>query len=282
MLLLLVLIMSTYINNRFSFTIYKNDIKKKVTGTYDPYSGSSNLNSYLNSLSSGSTTWSISSEGDGTRFSGGSPNNYIWFNSELWRIIGVFDNTTHGQSGYLVKIIRNEPIYILRYNGTSSNTWSSSTLQAELVTYYTNNINASSKNLIQQVRWKTGSFSSLSSSLSSQQTSERSGTGTLGDVGLMYPTDYGYAALSSACPRSEYTINDYELCKAYNYLATANDEWTITPYSSNKVNYIDSDGYIARANTTSSYNVRPVVYLKSSVKKSSGTGTYDDPYTVGM
>ena len=41
------------------------------------------------------------------RFEGKNPNNYVWFNNELWRIVGVFNNTTHGVSGKnLVKIIR--------------------------------------------------------------------------------------------------------------------------------------------------------------------------------
>ena len=43
---------------------------------------------------------------NGYRYEGKNPNNYIWFNNEYWRIIGVFDSTSHGQSEKnMVKII---------------------------------------------------------------------------------------------------------------------------------------------------------------------------------
>ena len=42
----------------------------------------------------------------GYRYEGKNPNNYIWFNNEYWRIIGVFDSASHGLDGKnLVKII---------------------------------------------------------------------------------------------------------------------------------------------------------------------------------
>ena len=47
----------------------------------------------------------------GYRFEGRNPNNYVYFNNEFWRIIGVFDENSHGQTGKnLVKIIRNNSI----------------------------------------------------------------------------------------------------------------------------------------------------------------------------
>ena len=54
------------------------------------------LNNYITSLS-GSTqgTGEVVNE-NGYRYEGKNPNNYIWFNNELWRIIGVFDETSHG------------------------------------------------------------------------------------------------------------------------------------------------------------------------------------------
>ena len=45
------------------------------------------------------------------RYIGKDPNNYVLFNDELWRIIGIFDKNTHEVEGTeLVKIIRNESI----------------------------------------------------------------------------------------------------------------------------------------------------------------------------
>lgn len=60
----------------------------------------------------GSTLEKITDNGElDYRYRGINPNNYIWFNDELWRIIGVFDQNSHGIIGKkLVKIIRNESI----------------------------------------------------------------------------------------------------------------------------------------------------------------------------
>ena len=40
------------------------------------------------------------------RYVGADPNNYVWFNNDMYQIIGVFDENTHGKTGqYLVKLI---------------------------------------------------------------------------------------------------------------------------------------------------------------------------------
>jgi len=77
------------------------------------------------------TTWSSGASGvyntiytkeDGTtigsdyRYIGGSVNNYVKFNGDLYQIIGVFDENTHGKTGeYLVKIISKDLL--------SANSW---------------------------------------------------------------------------------------------------------------------------------------------------------------
>ncbi len=68
------------------------------------------------------------------RYIGANPNNYVLFNDELWRIIGIFSEDTHGVGGEkLIKIIRNEFIdgyaYDLDENGLYDNNWNTSTLQ---------------------------------------------------------------------------------------------------------------------------------------------------------
>ena len=46
-------------------------------------------------------------------YTGANPNNYVWFNDEMWRIIGVYNEDTHGQTGkQLVKIIRNDTLIV--------------------------------------------------------------------------------------------------------------------------------------------------------------------------
>ena len=40
------------------------------------------------------------------RYVGADPNNYVWFNNDMYQIIGVFDENSHGKTGqYLIKLI---------------------------------------------------------------------------------------------------------------------------------------------------------------------------------
>ena len=81
-----------------------------------------NLNNYIIGLSgSEQGTGQVVNE-NGYRYEGKNPNNYIWFNNELWRIIGVFDENSHGQASQnLVKIIRNDSIGALAWSVYNSN-----------------------------------------------------------------------------------------------------------------------------------------------------------------
>ena len=71
--------------------------------------------------------WEVGAEGlyatnsytasDGTtkyhdyRYVGADPNNYVWFNNDMYQIIGVFDENSHGKTGqYLVKLIMANPL----------------------------------------------------------------------------------------------------------------------------------------------------------------------------
>ena len=68
-----------------------------------------NLNNHIVGLAGTTQGTGQVVQENGYRYEGKDPNNYIWFNNELWRIIGVFDEASHEQSGQnLVKIIRNE------------------------------------------------------------------------------------------------------------------------------------------------------------------------------
>ena len=45
------------------------------------------------------------------RYVGVDPNNYVWFNNDMYQIIGVFDENSHGKTGqYLVKLIMANPL----------------------------------------------------------------------------------------------------------------------------------------------------------------------------
>ena len=75
---------------------------------------------------------------NGYRYEGKNPNNYLLFNGEMWRIIGVFDSSTHGVSGNLTKIIRNDSIGSYAWHKSGTNDWSTASLNTILNTYYYN------------------------------------------------------------------------------------------------------------------------------------------------
>lgn len=54
--------------------------------------------------------------GGAIRYTGTSPNNYVHYNGETWRIIGVFNVQTDNGTKTLTKIIKDEPVEILSYN----------------------------------------------------------------------------------------------------------------------------------------------------------------------
>ena len=64
-----------------------------------------------NSISSYSTNSSITKYHD-YRYRGAEPNNYVLFNDDLYRIIGVFDENSHGiKDKYLIKLIMADILY---------------------------------------------------------------------------------------------------------------------------------------------------------------------------
>ncbi|MBD9106728.1 hypothetical protein EGP99_02845, partial [bacterium] len=103
------------------------------TLNYTDSSSKVNLATYITGLA-GTTqgTGQVVNE-NGYRYEGKNPNNYVWFNNEYWRIIGVFDtevvksdNTTENKS--LVKIIRADVLDGLAWHKSNTNDWTAASL----------------------------------------------------------------------------------------------------------------------------------------------------------
>ena len=105
-----------------------------------------------------------------------------------------------------------------------------------------------------------------------------------GKVGLMYPSDYGYAGDLAYC--GGYTLGNYynDECASTNWLALGIWEWTISPRAhssdANYVFYVDYNGRLRSNNAAYDSRVRPAVYLKSGVTISEGDGTESNPYVL--
>ena len=117
----------------------------------------------------------------------------------------------------------------------------------------------------------------------------RQGTWT-GYVGLMYASDYGYAA-GSTCANN--TKLGYNSSTGFNVSCYNNDwlykssitQWTLSPslYSSYATNvfYMSSIGTLGSEVAYCAYVVRPVLYLSSEVVIKNGLGTSGQPFVLG-
>ena len=254
---------------------------------------------------------------NGYRYEGKNPNNYVWFNNEYWRIIGVFDSASHGQNNKnLVKIIRANVLDGLAWDKSDANDWTAASLNKLLNGAYYNaqdgtssgycygysssvtancdytkkGIQAGYRKMIANVTWYLGGYSNNGATTEAFYGYERgttvySGrpTSTTGYIGLMYPSDYGYSVLSSSCART-INLSSYSssTCAGASWLYGKGNEWPISPRSSNS-NYVfdlSSTGSLYTYNANNGNGVRPVLYLDASVYKIDGEGTLDKPYII--
>ena len=278
---------------------------------------------------------------NGLRYEGTDPNNYICLDNKtsgacsssslLFRIIGLFDEeySTNGTSSSgtkkLLKVIDTNNYGGTdgkKWNSAGTNNWSTASLKTELNgTYLTTllgspNVNSKLSNSIANAKWHLGGASSSNYNTLTAEgiyKEERNASAIYSGnpssiyakVGLMYPSDYGYATVGGTnINKSECRTRDlydwdgsiYSDCRNNDWLFISqnnfvnNVEWTITPRSdtSGNVLHIRSTG-----NVSHQYNyidvpnfywaARPTFYLDSSVLKIVGTGdgTKDNAYRVG-
>ncbi len=278
------------------------------------------------------------------RYIGANPNNYVKFNDELWRIIGVFDvDDGTGKLEKRLKIIRNESIgnYSWDNKNTSTgaedsygkNNWPDARLNYLLNedhdsetyggslywnrksgTCYIGQNNATiscdftstglttaAKEMIGDAKWYLGgtaNFTSSSNGLAShfygyeRGTTVYSGRSTswIGKVGLIYPSDYGYATSGNSstsratCLAKEmYNWDGVSACYQNDWLLKSSYMWTLSPHSSYSyyVFYVSRSGCVSSNRAYGNYHgAWPVVHLKSTIKVTTGTGSSNDPFIL--
>ena len=105
-----------------------------------------------------------------------------------------------------------------------------------------------------------------------------------GKVGLMYPSDYGYAAGNSCSSGSTYLYNYDGKCKSSDWLFNSKDEWlmSVLSNSSERAFFLGSAGYVYNSynKVTNTMSVRPVFYLTSITSITGGDGTSSNPYIL--
>ena len=123
-------------------------------------------------------------------------------------------------------------------------------------------------------------------------TVERTTTWT-GKVGLMYPSDYGYATSGGSTTDRVTCLNTFlnswggssvSDCQNNDWLLLSSTQRTISPiaYSSNAYNAFNvySSGIVNSFVASNNYAARPVVYLSPSVGIESGDGSSGNPFTL--
>ena len=259
---------------------------------------------------------------NGYRYSGKTPNNYVWFNNELWRIIGLVPVCTSASSGTcsattnLVKIIRAKSIGGLAYDAKSSGytgLWGSNTLYTLLNSYYYGKQNGTGTSycygsqttavadcdyseigissessdyysqMIEDVYWNIGASVNSATPGTVYGTESATVTTNTAKIGLMSPSDYGYAAVVSGYSKKMSVYNTAAITGT-NWLYGQGEEWTNIQYSSRANSALDVtyNGNMTNSFAYEGHAIRPVLYLDAGVYKISGSGTSSDPYMIGM
>lgn len=209
----------------------------------------------------------------------------------------------------------------LYYNGNAGNCYNGRNNATKSCDFTSTGLKSKLKGIIDNVLWNIGgngtnnyysSKSGLSKHFYNLERSDNTGkictSGTYcndtverttewqGKVGLMYPSDYGYATSGGSANTREICLNkelvkwidDYNDCKSNSWIATPNSQNTISPYA-----YYANNSYVCSISGTvsSSFSggaaygngsVYPVVYLVSNVKALWGEGTKENPYELGV
>ena len=217
-----------------------------------------------------------------------SVNNYICLGSDtttcpdanLFRIIGVFGDKT--------KVIRAKSIGgIQNWDTNGSNTWSTSSLNTYLNGEYLTSLGTLADK-IATTTWKVEVAGARNDiylndvpKIAYQYEVGSSASSTTVDkkIGLMYVTDYGFAADSSGWTKY---LMDYNSNTSKNWLYLGSDEWTILSSrgGTDLAFYVDSTGNVGRSDVTNSNAVRPSFNLLSSTAYVSGSGSMSDPVRI--
>ena len=185
-------------------------------------------------------------------------------------------------------------------NSTNNNTWSESNLnKVNLNTNFINNIRSEWAAKIAETTWKVGGNTTANIGTSAMYTAYQNEivnpvtTNTTdgakeytAKIGLMYVSDYGYAASQSAWTLVGYNSDyskSYASAKGENWLYGGGWDWTISrradrsdiAFSMSNVGFVYGyDVYNDR------FGVRPSFNLESAITYVSGSGSANDPIVI--
>ena len=267
------------------FDIYQPTLAEYIKSQYTGTQGENGIYYHNSSLTNGA--------GDNSyRYAGASDsvNNYICLGSDvatcpdanLFRIIGVFGNQT--------KVIRAKSVGNKEWHSSLVNTWASSSLDTYLNGEYLTSLGTLADK-IATTTWKVGggTYANIrdvvpATAYQYEVGSSASTTTYDAKIGLMYVSDYYYAAGPSAWTLVGYnsdSTKDYRAAKTTNWLFLGSDEWTISRNYGDAIGAFSVySGSVSTILVTTGYAARPVFNLLSSTSYVSGSGSMSDPVRV--
>ena len=326
-----------------------NGTKENANCTKGEISSTNNMISYIENLYNTAATENGLVKDDtaykNIRYSGSNEvvKNYISFDGDVWRIIGIVDGK--------VKLVKNDSIGTYSWDSSASdmnsgngyNIWETidgqtkadGTTKADLNIllnegYYGGNypsecyggrnntikdcpteyINSTLKDMVDEnAVWYLGGqtysnpstlplrLPTLDSYYNERGTKVYIGhiniakTEWTGSVGLIYPSDYGYASTDSECRsnlRAGVTYIDgtwnyrNAKCKNNNWLYKNSTYWVMSPNSTVSTSVVDvrGRGYADYSHAYDAEGVWPALYLKSNILIESGDGSSSNPYIL--
>ena len=308
MFLVLGILRSEYTNDKQYILDLREELNNLLKGDEESYGVDKIIKQTGNKDNSGlytithskDTTLQIGNDKDikEYRYRGANPKNYVTFNNEVWRIIGVFptDDGT-GNIENRIKLIKDQSIGKKYWDTSGSNNWARpATLNTELNTTYLNSLDSTSKSMIGNTKYYLGGSNTSEIQKDVMYQYERKTQNTtnnefyygsnpnswVGKLGLMYASDYGYA-VSDECTQNLLSY-DNATCKNNNWLFKGNIEW-ILPQGTSFSDYafdVYLIGNVSNSNVLNQFAVRPVLYLISSAQITGGNGTIGSPYKLSI
>ena len=205
-----------------------------------------------------------------------------WTDARLMKLLNPgYESETGGSLYYNAK---SGTCYVNQNNATTACNFTSTGIK-----------NDTTKNIIAEVTYNTAGYNDATLYPNEIYTYERgstvySGRQTTwtGKIGLMYPSDYGYASDLTKCREK---INNYNAstCSQNNWIYNMGSLWLLTHDSarSDRNWSINSSGNASvngngNGGTSNGLLVFPSLFLSSDVKIISGNGSINNPYQLGV
>lgn len=239
------------------------------------------------------------------RYIGKEPYNYVKYNNETWRIVGVFEfNDDNNKNIKRIKITSDNFIGKMAWDTNNLNDWSNSSLNQYLNNDYYLSLTETAKKLIANNIFYLGGIDYMSINGEDYYKSERGdnarsvGTkiGSIEEkIALLNPSDYIFTfakGFNSVCYDNPYNcaiVNSHlEKINPPSWLVKTDGEFLLNPSLNNSTSSVNchngtiSKGTLRLLDSNNVLNIRPTLYLKENVKIVGGDGTKDKPYQLSM